>query len=313
LLLAGQIYEIRSRCQEGSDLDETSAFRYAGGRLRHGMEQPQQGEIPSVLRSLSMAELLDRTFSLYRHHFLLFFGIAAVPALIKFVSLLLGDWLESLIRTFFRGSAIAWVVLIILVIAVLLLYLTTFVMSQAATMFAVAGTYLQQPIPIREAYIKSMPHLRPLFWLIVQTSLRIGLGFVLLVIPGILLTLNYSVSVPVAIFEDLRGTEALDRSTWLTQGYRGRIFVFYFVFWLIGSIENKSLQYLAKIIPGTFWWSTAFPQLIDLLSSTFIDPLLLIALALVYYDLRVRKEAFDLEFMMASLDSADHQTQTARA
>ena len=277
------------------------------------MEQPQQGEISSVLRSLSMPELLDRTFSLYRHHFFLFVGVAAVPALIKFVGLLLNDWIELLIRPSGRGSAIEWTIWIVLLVAGLLLYITSFVMSQAATMFAVAGTYLHKPIPIRQAYGKSMPYLRPLFWLIVQTSIRIGLGFLLCVIPGILLTLNYSVSVPVAIFENLRGRYALDRSNELTEGYRGRIFLFYFVFWLIGSIETKSLEYLAKVLPGTFWWSKAFPQLVDLLSSTLIDPLLLIALALVYYDLRVRKEAFDLEFMMASLDSTDDEARAAKA
>jgi hypothetical protein len=277
------------------------------------MEESQQMENTSVLRPLSMAELLDRTFSLYRHHFFLFFGIAAVPALIKFVGLLLEDRAGSLIGTSSRASTAGWVILIILGIAGLLLYLTTLVMSQAATMFAVATTYLERPIPVREAYAKSMPYLRPLFWLIVQTSIRVLLGLLLFVIPGILLSLNYSVSVPVAIFENLRGSEALRRSTDLTEGYRGRIFVIYFVFWLIGLIESSALEYLAKMLPGTFWWSSVFPQLVDLLSSTLIDPLLLIALALVYYDLRVRKEAFDLEFMMTSLEAADDQAQAAQA
>jgi hypothetical protein len=31
-------------------------------------------------------------------------------------------------------------------------------------------------------------------------------------------------------------------------------------------------------------------------------PILLIALVLCYYDTRIRKEAFDLQFMMSSLD-----------
>ena len=35
------------------------------------------------LRPLSLGELLDRTFFLYRRHFLLFVGIAAMPQLIK--------------------------------------------------------------------------------------------------------------------------------------------------------------------------------------------------------------------------------------
>lgn len=34
------------------------------------------------LRPLSLGEVLDRTFSLYRRHFLLFIGIAAIPHLL---------------------------------------------------------------------------------------------------------------------------------------------------------------------------------------------------------------------------------------
>ena len=37
----------------------------------------------------------------------------------------------------------------------------------------------------------------------------------------------------------------------------------------------------------------------------FYDSAALIALALVYYDLRVRKEVFDIEYMMASMEKAE--------
>jgi hypothetical protein len=39
--------------------------------------------------------------------------------------------------------------------------------------------------------------------------------------------------------------------------------------------------------------------------SALVTPVFLIAFALMYYDLRVRKEAFDLEFMASSLDMAE--------
>ena len=38
--------------------------------------------------------------------------------------------------------------------------------------------------------------------------------------------------------------------------------------------------------------------------SAITGPILMIALVLCYYDTRIRKEAFDLQFMMASLESA---------
>jgi len=37
------------------------------------------------LRPLSLGDILDRTFSLYRRHFLLFIGIAGIPQLLVLV------------------------------------------------------------------------------------------------------------------------------------------------------------------------------------------------------------------------------------
>ena len=48
------------------------------------------------LRPLSLGELLDRTFFLYRRHFLLFLGIAAVPYLLVLIPVLVGLLLYGL-------------------------------------------------------------------------------------------------------------------------------------------------------------------------------------------------------------------------
>ena len=46
------------------------------------------------------------------------------------------------------------------------------------------------------------------------------------------------------------------------------------------------------------------------LGASLAGPLLTIALTLVYYDARVRKEGFDLELMMANLSLAPDPTPT---
>ena len=71
------------------------------------------------LRPLSLGELLDRTFFLYRRHFLLFIGIAAVPYLVILVPVLAGLMLYGLpARTgppsIVPAAAVGGIVLIIL-------------------------------------------------------------------------------------------------------------------------------------------------------------------------------------------------------
>ena len=49
-------------------------------------------------------------------------------------------------------------------------------------------------------------------------------------------------------------------------------------------------------------WSVIAVQIGSFLSQCLVGPLLTISFSLFYYDERVRKEAFDLQHMMATLD-----------
>jgi hypothetical protein len=51
------------------------------------------------------------------------------------------------------------------------------------------------------------------------------------------------------------------------------------------------------------WAQIAMP-VAGFLMQSLLSPIMTIALSLVYYDERVRKEAFDLEHMMQQLDGA---------
>lgn len=69
------------------------------------------------------------------------------------------------------------------------------------------------------------------------TSLCFGVvafvGYLLLVVPGIIFSLMFAVCVPVAVIE-LRGPVAsLKRSHELTDGYKGLMFITYFLWWLL--------------------------------------------------------------------------------
>src|SRR3984957_8572392 len=101
------------------------------------------------LRPLSLGELLDRTFFLYRRHFFLFTGIAAIPYSLFFV-FSLGSVLYTRVRSLpqfppsttplpsmgFSSDVIAGVVIVSLV------GLVAFLFSVGASVFAVSEIYL---------------------------------------------------------------------------------------------------------------------------------------------------------------------------
>src|SRR5215467_11729689 len=104
------------------------------------------------LRPLSLGEILDRTFSLYRRNFLLFVGIAALPHLLVLVLNLaqtvvlpsLGRQNSAMKGQLYAGGSL-WLVGII---AQFLAYM----ISQGGTVFGVSELYLGRQTGIARSF-----------------------------------------------------------------------------------------------------------------------------------------------------------------
>jgi hypothetical protein len=140
--------------------------------------------------------------------------------------------------------------------------------------------------------------------------LAVILAFILSLVGITLLMLRYGVSIPALVLERIRAREAINRSVQLTKGFLGRVF-------LIGLMMSVVSWVVASIFQGPFLiaavvlamkqtqpplWLNSLAAVAGGLGGALSGPLLMIPLALLYYDLRVRKEGFDLELMMAALD-----------
>ena len=270
----------------------------------------------TVLRPMSTSELLDRTFFLYRKHFVLFVGIVAVPYLITLAFQLVSLSLHA------RRSAAAGSLWTLIWICV---YLTTLAAAQAGTVVAVSDVHLERPVTIQSALASIKGRLLKITFIMLAVWVGVGVGLVLLIVPGIIFALMWSLAIPVAVLEGqgLRG--ATSRSAALTKGDRGRIFVISCLFVLLVYIVTVIVQTPILMALGISRIShAANPRMIPawygllsavgtFVSNSLVAPLFTIALALIYYDERVRKEGFDLEFMISSLESPQPPRQGADA
>src|SRR3569623_160666 len=73
----------------------------------------------------------------------------------------------------------------------------------------------------------------PLLGLAILMGLGIGIGFLLLIVPGVLLYLMWSVAVPVTVVDRRGVIESLGRSGELTKGARGTIFALFVILWAV--------------------------------------------------------------------------------
>jgi hypothetical protein len=121
---------------------------------------------------------------------------------------------------------------------------------------------------------------------------------------GILMGLRYALAVPACVVEDLTARAAIRRSIDLSKWSRGRIFILWL---LVGVIEFG----LAAFTQSFFIFETfrnrggqlpiglrILQQIVGFCTTTFVHPILATGLTLFYYDQRVRKEGYDIEWMM---------------
>ena len=267
--------------------------------------------MPVALRPMTLGELLDKTFSLYRTHFTVFVGIMGLPQLLILALQLARPAMappsEDLSAAFARlGSILLWG----LVIGVISLVLGS--IAQGATVVAVSDLHLGRPTGIGRAYSAVRHRIGILCLIGFLFALCVGFGLLLFVIPGILLALAWSLLVPIAVIEDTGFGDAATRSRFLTRGYRRWIFVtgvLYFVLTMVVAgiwqvpIVMASVASMRAGTPGEMpAWTLVLAPIGTFVTTCLTGPLITIALSLIYYDMRVRKEGFDLEHMMAQLD-----------
>jgi len=132
---------------------------------------------------------------------------------------------------------------------------------------------------------------------------------VVLVFAGfIAIYVRYALAIQACVVEDLGPRASVKRSILLSKGSRLRVVAIYLVFVLLSLILGAGLGGLAGGVGSLLHNKIAAAVLIYLagfIAGSITGPLATIGLSLLYYDERVRKEAFDLQLMLSSLDAPE--------
>ncbi len=233
-----------------------------------------------TLRPLSLGELLDVSFVQYRQLFATLMGVTLVTS---------GP--SVLIRLYLNQSGGVLVHPVLWLFAAFLsLFLS--VIGVGATTHIVSDSYLGEELSVGAAFARVLPMIGPLTVLSVLSSIAIGLGMIFFLVPGIIIGCGLAVATTALVLERLDAVAAMKRSWALTDGFRWKIFgalVVGFVLLLIPGMAFAALTFIPGI--GTLL------EVVAALVSLVVTPFLYVLFTILYYDLRVRKEGFDLEML----------------
>jgi hypothetical protein len=301
------------------------------------------------LRPMNLGEILDRTLQIYRSRFLVFFTIAAIPAL-ALMAIGLADYrlfphaqnpkadqqgqvlLWSLLRSLLHYHVAAFLALLIFPIFVKI----------------ASDAVLEQASSIRIALQFTLSKARSFLWIaflkviaqFLVPEILTGVAFVIValieyevgayndksvallvaaalfspILGGIALFLWISACISLAIavvaLEPITGLRALKRSWILSRETRIRILAAWVSLAILAIGLAVGFHLLLHWITDLLFYSGKITGLIDQPFYRFVDyllgavlsaltgPLYPIAITLFYYDQRIRREAFDIEWMM---------------
>lgn len=174
------------------------------------------------------------------------------------------------------------------------------ILCQAALTKSISEHYLGNDISVGDAYKSVTPKIWTLLGAGILVSLVVFGGMLLLIVPGIIFSLWFALTTPAIIAEDAKAKEGMGRSRELARGNLGKIFSVLFltsiIAGIIGMIISVPFSIFSNIMgPGVF--STTIGQIGSITGNILAAPISAAAAILLYYDLRIRKEGFDLEML----------------
>jgi hypothetical protein len=140
-----------------------------------------------------------------------------------------------------------------------------------------------------------------------RATLTLG-GLMLVVVPGLYVIASYAVLATVIAAEPTLGARAaLRRARTLTVGYRlralGCVGVPYAMSFVANTLVTDGVGALIKALDGGASTAHLAGMMSGTVAAILLTPVVAVPQALLYLDLRVRKEALDIEAGLAALPS----------
>lgn len=237
--------------------------------------------------SLAIGTVLGRAFGVMTGNPLTVFGI----------SFLLAALPQGLLQYFgpfdTGGDATAEMGQALLYILYAIVFILLSGLTQAALVRA-SGAFLDGRVAgLGECIAVGIGKALPAIGLMILLALGVMLGFVLLVIPGMMLLMRWAVVLPALVEEDVGVTEAFGRSSYLTDGARWQIFGLFFVVGLINWLIAMVAAIPKLMVAGLTQLNApldATGLVIELVSSTLGTGLWAAVVTSLYFTLRENRE-----------------------
>ena len=285
---------------------------------------PTRGDRPFGLRPMGVGEILDAAIKLYRSQWKRLMAIVAIALVpITFLQVFLTREIGGPLTDPSTTPAEFDSTLVVSVIIGLIQLLIVQPFLVAAVAKASADVYLGHTVVVGPTFRFAVSKIHSILWISILMVLIIfvpvfvlgviaALGseeiaivlLILLIVPAIIVFIRFVFASTVLVVEGRKGSKALGRSWRLAKGSFWKILGTTLLAVLLASVVEGILS-----VPGAVAFAAIGPAgwpfyAIGLsLAAIITTPFTTLITVLLYFDRRIRKEAFDLEVMAQELSS----------
>jgi len=239
------------------------------------------------IRTMSFGEILDMGFRILKNHFVLLVGLGAIVTVPPNV---VSNYLTGGNEVPDPFTLLAGMLPLLLA----LMILQPIIM--AAITHAISESYLSKSVTFGGALRFALTIVLPLLGTWILAWLIIMVGLVFLLIPGLFLLLMFLLLTPVMVTEGVFGFAAMERSWNLMKGNLLRALGLLIVTTILTAALTAGMEMLANVLP-------VIGSVVAGIAQAAANAFGTAALVVLYFDIRCRKEAFDLEHLASQVES----------
>lgn len=246
------------------------------------------------LRELSFSEIIGKSFNLFSNNFVTLFLICFITQL-PATGLSIWIFTSGVIDFADITSRDSMIVLFVNIIVAGIFQL----IATGVIIRFIANKYLGRHVDLMKLIRSSVGYVGSLFALSIILIVLQAVGFMIFVFPGFIIAIGVSCAVPILVIEKSAVFTAVTRSWELTRGYKlimgGILAVMYGIVIGISFSTQGIFEAFAKAVsPDNH---LLIESVISSIISDAVSPIISCAIVLIYFNLRIQKEGFDVEHL----------------
>lgn len=274
---------IKQQLQQGVSKEQIKNSLIANGWQEEDINEAfslASSPTPPISSLPGAIAIFKQAWAIYKRRLATFLGVMIIPTLVMIAMLVIMIAIVIFIGGELLGGGVSLFIPLLILLSVIILISQSW--GQTALLYAIKDN--QERIGVIESYRRGWHKILSYLWISLLAGIITLVGFLLLIVPGVIFAVWFSLAAFILVSENLKGMNALLKSKEYVKGKWGS------VFWRLFFIGAISL--IIFLVPTLIFNFLEIPfakEIYRFVIGLFLIPLVMTYIFLVYNNLKALK------------------------